>query len=65
MQHRYFIFDCQNNIVANHKGYESMKGAKIALARIQYKLWDRYDELKKAGVVKGNLVHAIELLAVA
>lgn len=35
---RYFILDCQDIIVGNHKGYNTMKGARIALNRDNKKL---------------------------
>lgn len=62
MQHKYFIFDCQNNIVGNHKGYPTMRGANIGLSKIKFKLWARYDELKAAGAIKHNMIYNIVLM---
>ena len=57
----YFIYDCQNNIVGNHKGYTTMKGANYALKRyFKRKLWERFYSVVDSGKVDSHCVWSIK-----
>lgn len=57
---RFYIRDCQGNIVGNSKGYATMKGANYALKRyLEQKLWQRFYEVVDSGKIDSNLVYSI------
>ena len=56
----FYIRDCQGNIVGNHKGYKTMKGANYALKRYFYRqLWLRFYDIFDSGKISSNLVYSI------
>ena len=55
-----YIKDCQGNIVGNHKGYKTFKGAQYALKRyFESLLWQRFYAVVASGKVDANLVYSI------
>lgn len=40
----FFIFDCNDCIVGNSKGYKRHRDALMIATRIRHKLWQRYDD---------------------
>lgn len=43
---KFFIYDCDNNVVGNPKGYTTIKGATIQAesrkSKIYHKIWDNF-----------------------
>lgn len=63
MNQRYFIYDCLGLICGNHKGYDTYKGANIAVSKIKMKLWERFDLIKKHKP-EMTLIYSIKLTPV-
>lgn len=44
MDYRYFIFDCENRIIGNPKGYRTAKGAsrQANTRKLQNLVWERF-----------------------
>ena len=40
----FFIYDCNDCIVGNHKGYSKYSSAQMIATRMRHKLWARYDD---------------------
>ena len=40
----YFIFDCNDNLFGNHKGYKNMRIAQSIATRKRHALWALYDD---------------------
>ena len=40
----YFIYDCNDCIVGNSKGYAKFSSAQMIATRIRHNLWARYDD---------------------
>lgn len=40
----FFIYDCNDCIVGNHKGYAKYSSAQMIATRIRHQLWVRYDD---------------------
>lgn len=40
----FFIYDCNECIVGNHKGYAKYSSAQMIATRMRHKLWERYDD---------------------
>ena len=40
----YFIYDCNDCIVGNSKGYTKFSSAQMIATRLRHKLWARYDD---------------------
>lgn len=40
----YFIYDCNDCIVGNSKGYAKYSSAQMIATRMRHKLWERYDD---------------------
>lgn len=40
----YFIYDCNDCIVGNSKGYAKFSSAQMIATKIRHKLWARYDD---------------------
>ena len=47
MEKRFFIFDCNDNLAGNPKGYRTMRGAiqqaDSRFSRVHRELWDRHN----------------------
>jgi len=64
---KHYITNYAGEIVGNPKGYNTNKGACMALncryknhSKLRYYLWEAYDKAKEQGYT-GNLVYSIKL----
>ena len=46
---RYFIFDCNNQLIGNPKGYKTMRGARQQKKRLAPLIWERYERKRESG----------------
>jgi hypothetical protein len=61
IEQKYFIFDCDNNIVGNPKGYKTFRGANIQAngnTKLRWAIWDKYENRQNKA---SKLVNSIEL----
>lgn len=65
MKQSYFIFDCNDQIVGNLKGYPTFKGANIQANKPESKafnaIWSAYDQAKKLNP-EHTFIHSIRFL---
>lgn len=65
MTMRYFIFDCNDNIVGNKNGYRTFKGANTQAnsrhTKLYHKIWDIFDNRKNKS---DNMVNSIKFMSI-
>jgi hypothetical protein len=62
--HRYYIFDCNNNVAGNLKGYRTFKGAtqqaSSPKSKLNKYLWFMFYSAKEHGFLQSNTVYTID-----
>lgn len=58
----FFIYDCNDNIIGNPKGYRTVRGAshQANTRALQNLIWSRFEATKVNGVAPNNLVWSIK-----
>jgi hypothetical protein len=63
MDYRYFIFDCEDRIVGNPKGYETARGAsrQANTRKLQNLVWERFYARQDKDKVRVWEIHCLRV----